>query len=136
MAYRICFAVDLFNGPQDRVESHKVLNVLLNTLVQIDTLYLLSHPETPSIYQSGVRYVEEPPGLEDWRDIPTCLRERVADCEDLACWLAAEANVRSGIKAVPIFGFRTLSNGNVVYHIRVQYPNGHIEDPSRVLGMR
>ena len=134
--YRISFVTDLFNGVEDREESHQVLNILLNALTQIDMQYLRNHPQTPIIYQSGVRYVEEPPGLEDWRDIPTCLRERQGDCEELACWRAAELNVRQGIAAFPIFGFRTLSNGNVVYHIRVQYPNGYIDDPSRVLGMR
>ena len=133
--YRISFVTDLFNGPQDREESHQVLNIVLNALVQMDMVHLRNHPQTPSLYQSGVRYVEEPPGMEDWRDIPTCLRERQADCEDLACWRAAELNVRQGIAAIPIFGFRNV-NGNIVYHVRVQYPNGHIEDPSRILGMR
>ena len=134
--YRICFAIDLFNGPRDRAASHKVLNILLNALVDTDIEYLKDNPQTLSIYQSGVRYVEEPPGVEDWRDIPTCLRERTGDCEDLTCWRVAELRVRHGIHAVPIFGFRTLSNGDVVYHIRVQYPNGQIEDPSRILGMK
>lgn len=134
--YRICFAIDLFNGERDRAASHKVLNILLKALVDTDIEYLKDNPQTPSIYQSGVRYVEETPGIEDWRDIPTCLRIRQGDCEDLACWRVAELKVRQGIDAVPIFGFRTLSNGDVVYHIRVQYPNGQIEDPSRILGMR
>lgn len=133
--YRICFAIDLFNGPRDRIASHKVLNILLKALVDIDVEYLKDNPQTPSIYQSGVRYVEEPAGIEDWRDIPTCLREREGDCEDFSCWRVAELR-RQGIAAVPIFGFRTLSNGDVVYHIRVQYPDGKIEDPSKILGMR
>ena len=134
--YRITFVTDLFNGPVDRAESHQVLEILLNALFQIDMAYLRNHPNTPRIYQAGVRYQEEVAPQEDWRDIPTCLRERTLDCEEAACWRAAELNVRDGIKAVPIYSFRTLPNGDVVYHIRVQYPNGQIEDPSRVLGMR
>ena len=142
MTYRITFALGLFNGPADRAESHKALNILLAALTKIDIEYLRDHPETPDIYKSGVRYVEELSGLEDWQDIPTCLVTRRGDCEDLACWRAAELNVRHGIKAYPIYGFRTLPNGNVVYHIRIQYPAvggtgpGRIEDPSRMLGMR
>lgn len=136
MAYRVTFAMNLFNGPRDRVSSHKALNVLLAALTQIDIDYLKDNPRTPLLYQAGIRYIEEVPGSEDWRDIPTCLADRQADCEDLACWRSAEVFVRHRIRAVPIFGFRTLSNGTVVYHIRVQYPNGHIEDPSRILGMR
>ena len=78
--YRICFAIDLFNGPRDREASHKVLNILLKALVDTDIEYLKDNPQTPSIYQSGVRYVEEQEGIEDWRDIPTCLRVKQGDC--------------------------------------------------------
>lgn len=82
--YRICFAIDLFNGPRDREASHKVLNILLKALVDTDIEYLKDNPQTPSIYQSGVRYVEEQSGVEDWRDIPTCLRIRQGDCLPLS----------------------------------------------------
>lgn len=141
MAYRIAFITDLFNGPSDTKESEEFLQDALVFLTKVDMRYLRMHPNTPLLHQSGVRYREENVGDEDWQDIPSCLRTGWADCEDLACWRAAELNVRQGIKAIPILSRRTLPNGNVVYHIRVKYPNPDgsgnaiIEDPSRDLGM-
>ena len=80
MPYRITYALDLFNGPKERALSHATLNVMLEALTKIDVLYLQAHPEAPRIYQSGVRYMEEPPGQEDWQDIPTCIQMGIADC--------------------------------------------------------
>lgn len=134
--FRITYALDLFNGPKERELSRKVLGVMLTNLFEIDKLYLEAHPETPLLYRSGVRYMEEPPGQEDWQDIPTSLRMGIADCEDLATWRAAELNVRFGIKAVPIFREQKLADGRCLYHVLVQYPDGRLEDPSRILGMR
>lgn len=80
MPYRITYALDLFNGPGDRSPSHETLTDMLDLLVRIDTRYLIKHPKTPLIYQSGVRYMEEPPGQEDWQDIPTTLAMGIGDC--------------------------------------------------------
>lgn len=141
MPYKIRFVTDLFTGPGDTADSEALIQDALNLLTNVDIRYLRSHSNTPSLYESGVRYKEELPGEEDWKDIPTGLQSRFMDCEDLAAWRAAEVNVRYGIPAYPIFSHRTLPNGDVIYHIRVQYPksrmfpNGHIEDPSRILGM-
>lgn len=136
MAYRLCFALDLFSGEKERALSRATLDLMLNTLFQIDVLYLRAHPEAPGIYQSGVRYMEEPPGQEEWQDIPTCISMKIADCEDLASWRAAELVVRHGIAARPIFKEQKLPDGRYLYHIVVLLPNGSIEDPSRILGMR
>lgn len=136
MAYRITFVLDLFNGPEERELSHATLRALLMALMYTDMLYLRANPKVPLLYESGVRYEEEPPGQEDWQDIPTCLWRKVGDCEDLACWRAAELQVRFGIKAVPTFTWQERPNGSYLYHITVQLPDGKIEDPSRRLGMR
>lgn len=135
MAYRITFVVDLFKRGEQSL-SDASLNVMLLALTAIDELYLRAHPETPSIYASGVVYQEEPPGAEDWQDIPTCLKLRWGDCEDLACWRSAELRVRHGIHAVPYFTKQVKSDGSTLYHIMVRLPNGMSEDPSRQLGMR
>lgn len=134
--YRITFVINLFKGEHDRPLSHETLRTLLFALMRADELYLRTHPDTPLLYQSGVRYQEEPPGQEDWQDIPTCLQLKIGDCEDLACWRAAELRVRYGIQAVPTFIWKKRSNGGYLYHILVKYPDGRIEDPSRTLGMR
>lgn len=133
---RVTYVIDLFKGDDDRPLSHAVLQTLLHTLFWVDVLCLRAHPETPLLYQSGVRYEEEPIGQEDWQDIPTCLRLKCGDCEDLSCWRAAEIYVRWGVEARPTFIWKTRANGGYLYHIQVRYPDGRIEDPSRALGMR
>jgi len=135
MPYRITYALDLFNGPKERELSHATLNVMLEALTKIDVLYLLRHPETPSIYKAGVKYMEEPPGQEDWQDIPTTISMGIGDCEDVACWRTAELIVR-GIPAKAIFKEQRRADGGYLFHILVQHPNGYLEDPSRILGMR
>ena len=60
----------------------------------------------------------------------------VHNCEDLACWRAAELRVRYGIAAEPTFIWKVRPGGGYLYHIQVLYPDGRIEDPSRRLGMR
>jgi hypothetical protein len=136
MPYRITYALDLFNGPKERALSHATLNVMLEALTKIDVLYLQAHPEAPRIYQSGVRYMEEPPGQEDWQDIPTCIQMGIADCEDVSCWRAAEIIVRDRRLAVPFFHETRRRDGGYLFHIMVRHADGRIEDPSRILGMK
>lgn len=134
--YRITFVLDSFQGKHDRQQSNRQLQILLFALVAVNEEYLRNHPEAPMLYDSGVRYMEEPPGQEDWQDIPTCLKMRAGDCEDLACWRVAELRVRYGIAAKPTFKCMERPNGGMLYHIQVELPDGRKEDPSRVLGMR
>ena len=44
----------------------------------------------PPLYESGVRYQEDPPGKEDWKDIPAVLADGHGDCDRLAAWRTAE----------------------------------------------
>jgi len=106
----------------------------------------------PRLYESGVFYQEEPPGQEDWLDIPTLYREGKGDCEDLGCALTAERRVYDGLDSRPILKWRFITadelrrggypkkiiprEGIYLVHILSQLPNGRIEDPSKVLGMR
>jgi hypothetical protein len=131
---RVSFLLDLFKSKAQEPMSHEALRVLLQAVTLIDVLYLSAHPETPPIYASGVRYREEPSGAEDWQDIPTCLRRKVADCDDVACWRAAEL-IAQGIPARPDFEIQRGENGSVLYHIVTRTPRG-TEDPSYVMGMR
>lgn len=116
--------LDCFHGPADASRSDATLRIMLDALTQADVLYLREHPETPAVYDSGVVYHEEPEGAEDWQDIPTCLRLGWADCEDLACWQAAELIVRHGIDAWADFTKQVLADGRVLYHIIVRLPDG------------
>lgn len=78
--YRITFVLDLFKGPEEQEVSHQALRTLLMALMYVDIAWLQANPKAPLLYESGVRYEEEPPGQEDWQDIPTTLRMKVGDC--------------------------------------------------------
>jgi len=132
---RFTLATDLFDGEHERALSHRVLSHMLVGLTEIDAMLLRRHPEYPGIYDGYVRYEEEPLGQEDWQDAPTSVTLGTADCEDLACWRAAELNVRYGVRARPSFIWRKRPGGAYLYHIQVTHPNGAVEDPSRRLGM-
>lgn len=137
MSYRVTFVLGAFRGETDRRESEEAMYILLQALVLRDLAYLRRHG-APALYRAGVRYEREPLGREDWQDIPITLRRRHGDCEDLACWRVAELRLR-GIAAKPYVTWRPLrapDGGTLtLYHIRVQWPDGRIECPSRVLGM-
>jgi hypothetical protein len=117
--------------------SASTLAILLEALVGIDCEYLQAHPETPWLYDSGVRYREEPAGEERWQSIPISIERRTADCEDLATWRVAELRVRLGEPAT-CATLRQVDRrtGRVVWHITVRRANGEPEDPSKKLGMR
>jgi hypothetical protein len=137
LAYDITYALDLFNGNRDAAESLEVLQILARALMAIDIESLQCHPDLPLIYRSGVRYQAEPARQERWQDIPTTLRRQQGDCEDLACWRAAELNARFGVPARPqVIVTRVLSDGRRLYHVIVRMPDGSVEDPSFLLGMR
>lgn len=121
------------------------LGHLLDCLMFIDCNQLAEYPNIPLLYNSGVVYHHD--GKDDpWMDILSILAEHrfalsegeraIVDCEDLACWRAAELRVRFGIRATPTWIRKTLPNGKQMIHIFVRLPNGKFEDPSRILGMK
>ena len=134
------FVLKIFQGDHDQKRSLRALFRLLETLVEIDLDYLRAYPETPALYDSGVTYKEQDGDLlqEDWHDVPSAIAAKKTDCKVLACWRVAELRQR-GVKARPyvLVQPRKLANGTTVYynHIQVEWPDGTIEDPSKVLGM-
>jgi hypothetical protein len=110
----------------------------------------LSNTVIPQLYASGVYYAEEAPGREDWLDAPAVLRQGFADCEDLAAYRAAELRV-AGFDVEPVIKWQWIprelmirqgypadklpSKGVWLVHCCVRWPDGRIEDPSRILGM-
>lgn len=125
------------NLERDDSYRNRALQVLLWTLIHLDELYLKRYPHTPSIYSSGVRYIREPLGYEQWVTIPEILKQGGADCEDLAAWRVAELR-RQGIDARPMWNHRPIQTPRGVatmFHIRVWNPKRGVEDPSALLGM-
>jgi hypothetical protein len=138
------FLVWIFENEKQQPESEAVLRLFLEALVAANVVYLKHHPNTPKLYQSGVRYEAEQrdcftfpetcPTEEDFKGIPYLLHDGYGDCEDLACWRVAELLVE-GHDVQPYFTWRLVGN-TLLYHIMVRYADGRIEDPSKVLGMK
>jgi hypothetical protein len=143
-------ALDICNSatPQAMARDKVVLEHLLEALTAIDLYYLRKNPGTPSIYRAGVSY-EVPPDDgtdDDWRDIPTVIKLGKGDCDDFACWRAAELRLQGvAARAVadilydPIITKRLNRSADKPFfsvHILVQLPDGRREDPSRALGMK
>ena len=113
--------------------SAKRLRIMLDALVRLNLDEMQDRRFRP-LYTSGVRYKREPkePGrTEHWQTITELYQARFGDCEDLASARVAELRMQ-GIRAVPWLLKRPSST---TWHVVVRYPNGKIEDPSRLLGM-
>lgn len=109
----------------------------LETLCDINDWQLRRQRYAP-LYQSGVVYREEPPGEEEWLDIPCLYKQGFGDCEDIACARVSELR-RVGIAAVPCICWKEFDVGGKVVslvHVLVLLPDDSIEDPSKVLGMK
>lgn len=123
------------------------LQLALDVLTHLDAITLAHSPTIPPLYQSGVRYARESRLMGDGREVAALdpvsgtVEERfnhlsrvieigAGDCDDLACWRAAELQVRAGIpaRAVPV-------RSDSGWHVVVALPDGATEDPSAMLGM-
>lgn len=137
----------------DRLRSERSILAFLEAMVCHDVGLLEADPSLPGLYESGIRYQRERPpegavqladalGVtlrtpEEWRDIPACLAAGHADCEDLATYRAAELRARQGVEARAVIRGRwSPVDRRWVYHVVTAYPDGTIEDPSALLGMR
>lgn len=131
---KIVFDLALFNSsePREIKRSRRVLLWLLEALVQINILWLRTHPDTPLLYKAGVKYVPEAL-TENWRDIPNIISRKEGDCEDLAAWRVAELRLL-GINARPYIRWRKVGD-TMRYHALVLLPDNRVEDPSEALGM-
>jgi hypothetical protein len=115
-------------------ERGQVLHDLVEALALADELWLRQHPDAPSIYDAGVRYITT---NDNWRDVPAVVANHGADCMSLCAWRVAELRLR-GVKCEPGILMQwdeTGANKQVVFHVLVRYADGHYEDPSKRLGM-
>ena len=134
----IHFGLDLFreeNPPAD-ARAVRILEKCLALLVDVNESYLDLHPECPLMYLSGIRYEQERPREELFKSIPVILQDpRHIDCEDLACWRVAELRRRFNEPGAKVFYYWREAPGMKLFHIQVLRANGHVEDPSVLLGM-
>jgi hypothetical protein len=133
--FTIDFQLSSFDDPLlGHAANQRVIDALLRVLVLADVEWLRRHPEAPHLYESGIRYVQEPAARELFADIPTVLARGFGDCDDLATWRAAELRVRFRQPADVFTTLEIDSGGNPLYHVLVRSPLG-VEDPSSMLGM-
>lgn len=116
----------------------------------------------PPLYLTGVRYKEDPPGQENWKDVYAVWADGHGDCDRLVAWRVAELRVLWNIAAVPVIKWRQVPkeamvrlgypaqkvppDGISMVHVCVGLPgwqqyagsyedNPLVEDPSKRLGM-
>lgn len=131
--YPIAPGVEAWALPIEPADIEYALNRMLTTLTDLNVDYLRRHP-MPSIYQTGVRYIGEEVGREEWLAAPWVAMRGGADCEDLCAWRVAELRI-AGERGARCFWTRHKSPDSILYHIQVRRGNGSIEDPSAILGM-
>ncbi len=112
----------------------------------------------------GVSVCPEGVGQELFLGIRQIRNQGFADCEDVACWRVSELRLghagpetrglppfpghppvtairapfplrARGVDAMPAFFSRKTGPNTTTIHIVVAWPDGYVEDPSRVLGM-
>ena len=112
------------------------MNHALEALTRINEDWLRANPNTPNLYESGVRYAVEPTGYELWDPTALLLARGAGDCDDLACARAAELRVREGDPAARADCYPSaIREGRRTWHAIVVRGDGTIEDPSARLGM-
>lgn len=89
----------------------------------------LANNKLPSLYRSGVRYRREKP--DKWLQPSTVFDQGHGDCEDLCGWRVGE--IRNAGGAARAHAYRTTQR---MWHVVVIFPDGRVEDPSKILGMR
>jgi hypothetical protein len=109
----------------------------------------------PPLYASGVRYKEDQPGEENWKDCLAVLKDGHGDCDRLVAWRVAELRA-IGIPADPVIKWQQVpkdvmiglghpanmvpEEGISMVHVCVGWPGWQqdpslVEDPSKALGM-
>ena len=146
--------------PDDSADAHFApLQIALEGLCKINEWHIarslrqavkgLGVPIVP-LSASGVYYKEDPEGNEDWSDVYRTLKRGHGDCKKLVAWRVAELRC-NGTPCEPVIKWQWLPkaianelgysnrfvNGDGLWmvHCQVRFHDGHIEDPSKILGM-
>jgi hypothetical protein len=108
----------------------------LEALILANQLYLRLH-HAPALYESGIRYEEEPAGqpYEDFSSIPVVISRGWGDCDDVVAWRIAELRQAGESAKVRLKWEPDLTRAVRMYHVMVRRADGSIEDPSLLLGM-
>lgn len=110
----------------------RMARAALEAVVLVNRVTMRLH-RVPPLYESGVRYENEPRGTESFVDCSTVLKRGFGDCAHLCAYRVAELRERGEPAALRIT-FKRLP-GKRLFHVQVRRHSGGIEDPSRRLGM-
>lgn len=144
------------------------LQILLEGLAQVNEWHIRRANRSaekgegmpiPPLYASGVRYLEDPPGREDWCDCLRVLKKKTGDCDQLTAWRVGELRAMD-VPCEPVLKWQWIPRdvflemqksaadrkkwakqlgdqaGVWMVHCLVRYlDDGSIEDPSKILGM-
>lgn len=134
--------------PGDPLWKYTPFLYALECLTQINQFHM-RNTYVPPLLQAGVRYREEQPGIEDWRDCLTVIEQGWGDCEDLAAWCTAEARQTDPgakctikMKHIPYAELVRVGypirprDGVQLIHVMTELSDGSLIDPSKLLGMR
>lgn len=117
----------------------------LQTLISINK-WQFHQKDYPLLYKSGIYYWTKPPAVE-WHDVPTLLQLGKGDCKDLVAYRIAEISHYHGIECKPLIKWKWIKvwrkdhrgipfqSRVLLIHVLMQWPDGYIEDPSKILGM-
>jgi hypothetical protein len=113
-----------------------VVRGALEAGILANRLYLRTH-HVPALYDSGVRYEEEPLGqpYEDFSCIPVVLARGWLDCDDAVMWRIAELRNSGENAKIRLKWEYDPARKARMYHVLVRRANGQVEDPSLRLGM-
>lgn len=102
---------------------------LLEALVEINLL-IMSEQRIPHLYESGIKYRQEPPGPERFDNCARVIKRGWGDCDDLAAWRVAELRRagETGAKCKVVW-----QSGHRRYHAQVERADGTTEDPCRTM---
>lgn len=126
----VVFTIDkAFRKGASEVVNAKALEALMCCLTDLDSLYLVYKPQTPSLYDSGVFYAR----TEVWYTTPALYARGNGDCKSLAACRVAELR-RAGVECRTVFRFDP-GPDMTMFHILIMFPDATWECPSRLLGM-
>ena len=139
MGFRLVTNVGMFTrDPKVMAELARgfLRGVVANNRLYIRLRKLKGRP-LPLLYKSGIMYRREPWAgrFEEFADIPTVLKRKWGDCDDLSAWRVAELQEQGESADFRIYWRPRKPGKPITMHVEVRRGDGSIEDPSRLLGL-
>lgn len=120
-------------GHQNSRQFAQTVRALLEALVMQARVEV---KQTGPLYRVNPRYENEPAGKDSFKTPLLVAHARKGDCAHFSLWRVAELR-NAGIAATFDIWIQDPRDGTGrTFHVRVRLPDGSVEDPSIVLGMK